>query len=225
MRIAPGVVLLVLTQGMAGCGTSSRPTSPTPTVVPTTIGTTSVGTASVTSISANVGSTAGGTEVLIIGSMLASTVTFGGAQVYGQFDGRSPTGMMFLYTPAHVAGTVDVVVSGLNGQSVTLANAFTYALPGTFDFNGAWAGFGNNGQDNLISFDIRNDMLLSVSCDGIVSNTTTVTLSPPQPVTNSEVSFVGDGVTFTGRIVSPSAATGTIRLGECTSDGWYASKQ
>ncbi len=136
-----------------------------------------------------------------------------------------PSGVMLLYTPAHAAGTVDVVVSGLNGQSVTLANAFTYASPGTFDFNGGWLGFGNNGQDNSIQFDIRNDMLLSVSCDGIVSDSVTVTLSPPQPVTNSEFSFAGDGVTFTGRIVSPSTATGTIRLGECTSDAWYASRR
>ena len=134
---------------------------------------------------------------------------------------------MILYTPAHAAGTVDVIVSGQNGQSVTLTGAYTYAPPHTFDFNGDWLGFGNNGQDSPIRFAIQNNMLISVSCQSATSAPdATVAFSPPRPVTNSEFSFAGDGgVRFSGRIVSPSSATGTIKLGECESDAWYASKQ
>jgi len=179
---------------------------------------------SVTSISPTVGSTGGATWVTITGVGLGSTVAFGGTTVTGTFDGRYPGALMFLATPAHAAGIVDVVLTA-NGRSVTMPNAFRYASPDAFDFNGSWSGFGWNGQDNAIRFTIRDNRLLVVSCDGIATPAVaTVAFSPPLPVTNSEFSFDGDGVRFSGRIVSPSMATGTIRLGECASDGWYAAK-
>jgi hypothetical protein len=117
---------------------------------------------------------------------------------------------------------VDVVVSGQDGRSVTLTDAYTYASPLTFDFNGDWAGIGETDQDGLVSFTIRDNLLLSVSCGPDV----TLTFSPPRSVTNGEFSFVrDDGVGFSGRIVSASAATGTIKLGSCESNAWNARKQ
>jgi hypothetical protein len=148
------------------------------------------------------------------------------ARDQGRFDSRSPNGLMVVYTPAHAAGTVDVVVSGVNGQSLTLKEAYTYASPQTFDFNGHWSGFGNNGQDTPIVFTIQNDMLLSAKCLGVTEDPDgIVTFSPSRPVINGEFKYAADGVVFSGRIVSPTSATGVIRLGPCASDAWYAAKQ
>lgn len=221
MSVKRGIVLLLITHGMAACGPSVTPAAPTP-AAPATPAAPEI---SVTSISPTLGSTGGATQVTIAGAGLGTTVTFGGATVKGTFDGRHPGALMFLATPAHAAGTVDVVVSGQNGQSLTLINAFTYASPSTFDFNGTWSGFGWNGQDNPIRFTIQNDTLLSASCDSLSSDPgATLTFSPPLPVMNREFSFDGNGVRFSGRMVSPTMATGTIRLGECASLAWYAEK-
>ena len=221
-RPATAIVLLLIGYGIAGCGSSSTPLAPTAAPAP------SVPTAAptVTSISPTVGSTGGATEVTITGASLGTAVTFGGATVQGRFDSRSPGTMILLSTPAHAAGTVDVVISGQNRQGVTLTNAFTYASPQTFDFNGRWSGFGRNGQDNLIRFTIQDNMLLTVSCDSFTTDPdTVVTFAPPRPVMNGEFSFDAGGVNFSGRIVSSENATGTIRLGDCASAAWYAVKQ
>jgi hypothetical protein len=225
MRTTGFVVVAVLALHGAGCSSASTPSAPTPTVV--TPATPTVGTASVTSLSPNLGSTGGATEVKIVGAGLGATVTFGGVAVQGRFDSRSPNGLMLVYTPPHAAGTVDVVVSSLIGLPVTLIGAYTYASPQTFDFNGSWAGFGNNGQDSQILFTIQNNTLLSAACDDSPGYPgRTLSFSPPLPVTNSEFSYVGsNGAIFSGRIVSPTAATGVIRLGLCASDAWYAAKQ
>jgi hypothetical protein len=99
-------------------------------------------------------------------------------------------------------------------------------LPQSFDFNGRWSGFGNNGQDYPITFTIQNNLLLTASCVGFTGYPgATLTFSPPVPVTNGEFSFVGDGVKFSGRIVEASKSSGTIRLGPCASDAWTADKQ
>ena len=220
MRAARATVLLLVAQGMVACSSSpaSSPATPTPTAV------TSTPAPSVTSISPIVGSTGGATQVKITGAGLGTTVAFGGATVTGTFDSRYPGAVMFLGTPAHSAGIVDVVLTA-NGRSVTMPNAFTYASPDTFDFNGTWSGYGWNGQDNPIRFTIRDNGLLVVSCDGIATPAAaTVTFSPPIPITHSEFSFDGNGVRFSGRIVSPNTPSGTIRLGECESNGWYAEK-
>ena len=117
---------------------------------------------------------------------------------------------------------MDVVVSGQGGQSVTLTGAYTYASPVTFDFNGDWTGFGETDQDGLVSFTIRGNLLLNVSCGPDV----TLTFSPARSVTNGEFSVArDDGVGFSGRIVSASTATGTIKLGSCESNAWNARKQ
>ena len=214
MRVSFGIVLLLVVQGAGGCVDGSR-TEPWSAVAPT-----AAAPPSVTSLSPNVGSTGGGTGVKIDGARLGTTVTFDGVPVQGRFFSGNPT--MYLSTPAHTAGTVDVVVSGRGGESVTLSNAFTYASPLTFDFNADWTSFGQTDQEGLVSFTIRDNLLLTVSCGPDV----TLTFSPPRPVANGEFSFVGDdGVGFSGRIVAVSEAAGTIKLGHCDSSGWHARKQ
>ena len=214
------IVLLLVVRGTGGCVDGSRvmpwsAVAPTPSMAAPT----AAAPPSVTSLSPNIGSTGGATGVKIDGARLGTTVTFDGILVQGRFFSGNPT--MYLSTPAHTAGTVDVVVSGHGGESLTLSNAFTYASPLTFDFNADWISFGQTDQEGLISFTIRNNLLFTVSCGPDV----TLTFSPPRPVTNGEFSFVGDdGVGFSGRIVAASEATGTIKLGPCESTGWHARK-
>jgi hypothetical protein len=219
------IVVLLVALGTVGCrGSSSMPRSlvaPSVDAAPTVNASPTVNTPPlVRSLSPNIGSTGGATGVKIDGAMLGTTVTFDGVPVQGKFFSGNPT--MYLSTPAHTAGSVDVVVSGQGGGSVTLSNAFTYASPLIFDFNADWTSFGQTDQEGLVSFAIRDNLLLSVSCGPDV----TLTFSPPRPVTNGEFSFVGDdGVGFSGRIVAASEATGTIKLGPCESSGWHARKQ
>ena len=83
----------------------------------------------VTSILPVSGSISGGTVVTISGTGFLSnpTVKFGGVAA----TNVSATATSITATaPAHAAGKVDVVVTNSDGQSATLTQAFTYALPG-----------------------------------------------------------------------------------------------
>jgi len=75
------------------------------------------------------GPTAGGTSTTISGTGFAAgaTVTFGGSTATGVVVTNSTT--ITATTPAHAAGTVDVVVTNSNGQSGTKTSAFTYNAP------------------------------------------------------------------------------------------------
>jgi len=217
MRVCSGVIVLLVVHGISGCAGSPS----TPSIAALSTGSTSASAVipTVRSLSPNVGSTAGATQVKIDGAGLGTTVTFGGVPVQGRFFSGNPT--MYLSTPPHAAGTVEVVVSGQGSESVTLTNAFTFASPLAFNVDGDWVGFGQTDLDGDVSFTIRNNLLLTVSC-----GTDVVTFSPPRPVTNGEFSFVGeDGVSFSGRIVAVSETIGTIKLGRCESSEWRARKQ
>jgi len=84
---------------------------------------------SISSVTPNSGSTTGGTAFTISGSNFSTsgttTVTFGGsAATVRVVNSSAITGT----TPAHAAGTVDVVVT-TGGQTATATAAFTYAAP------------------------------------------------------------------------------------------------
>ena len=84
---------------------------------------------SVTGISPTTGTTAGGTSVVITGTSFtdATAVTFGGTAA--SFTVNSDT-QITATSPAHAAGTVDVVVTNGTGPSTTTAaDRFTYATP------------------------------------------------------------------------------------------------
>jgi len=80
----------------------------------------------VSSASPSSGPTAGGTVVTVAGSNFSSgaTVSFGGSPA-SNVSFVSST-QLKATTPAHAAGTVNVVVTNPGGASVTLANAFSY---------------------------------------------------------------------------------------------------
>ena len=84
-----------------------------------------VPTPTISSISPNAGTTAGGTSVTISGTNLSTVtaVTFDGTAAT---ISTKTTTQLVVTTPAHAAGSVDVVVTNTAG-SVTSANGFTYA--------------------------------------------------------------------------------------------------
>ena len=80
------------------------------------------------SVSPDAGPTAGNTSVTLFGADIATatTVTFDGVPA----TNLTPVddGILVVTTPAHVAGTVNVVVS-TPGGSATLVNGYTYVAP------------------------------------------------------------------------------------------------
>jgi len=84
----------------------------------------------VTGITPNTGTTAGGTSVTISGSgfVAGASVSIGLTGATGVVVVNSST--INAITPAHAAGTVNVVVQNPDAQSGTLVNGYTYAPPG-----------------------------------------------------------------------------------------------
>lgn len=212
-----GVVVVVLTQGLASCRdsvSSLPPYTPEPLPAPAP---------SIVSIAPNLGSTDGTTPLVVTGTGFQSrtTVTIGGITLGGRSDHRNVPGtVLYLESPPHTTGAVDVVVTNPDGQAATLVGGYVYAAPGSFDFNGSWGGFGTAGQDIPILFTIEDNRLTSVSCDAL-----TLTLSPPPLVSNGAFSYARpDGVAVSGRIVSATDAVGTLNLASCAATVFVAWK-
>lgn len=81
----------------------------------------------VTSVSPNVGGTAGGTTVTVTGTGFqnGATVAFGGVGATNVVINGSTS--ITATTPAHAAGAVSVVVTNLDAKSGTLASGYTYS--------------------------------------------------------------------------------------------------
>ena len=215
-----GVVLPLLSLGLAGCNDGhplSAPSAPLsvsqPSSQPTGLQPT------VTSITPNIGSTRGETRGSITGTQFQSgaKVTLGSAELV--WAGVSPNGTIWFTTTASAAGRVDVTVTNPGGLSGTLAGAYTFAPPETFDFNGDWMAYQGDGPP-VMQFTIRDNVLVRVSCDGAV-----LTLPSGSPVHNGELSFLGDdGAAVFGRLVSPVGARGTVNVGPCAGVIWLAEK-
>jgi hypothetical protein len=117
-RRTTGWLLVLLTSLLAGA-CSDSPTSPTPPVTPGP---------TVSSISPSTGSTAGGTDITILGTSFSGTPTV-------MLGGVAATGVRVLgtttiqaVTGAHAAGPADVVVT-VGTSMATLAGGFTYVAP------------------------------------------------------------------------------------------------
>jgi len=184
----------------------------------------------------DIGSTGGGTPMIIRGTGFGwpLTVTIDGIEsaFYAEWD-------IYLSTPAHAAGTVDVIVTNPDGQSGTAR--FTYVSPATFDFNGDWQGWaqdlasppGSAGEWARLLLAIRNNIVVSVSCflcpsgqNCSLVTAPSLTLDPPPIVANGGFSFAGSGdVSITGKILSPISASGSIRTAACGNRDWRAEKK
>ena len=128
-------------------------------------------------------------------------------------------------TPAHAAGTVDVIVTNPGGLEARLVGGFAYEPPETFDFNGDWVAHVGPDYEMDMRFTIRNNVLVSLSCN----MSPPLTLASVLSVSNGEFSFQGDdGLTMSGRLVSPVNAAGAITVPDlpgCRATGWWADKQ
>ena len=175
--------------------------------------------ATVTAISPNIGSTGGGTEVTITGSEIhsAATVTMGGAEVKPFVY----QGSIYLIAPAHAPGAVDVVVTNPGAEPHTLAGAYTYAIPASFDFNGTWDGDAGSHWEYPLQFTVENNLVTSVRCGG----SDPVTLTTPVEVRDGAFMFSEAGNSMTGAIVAPSRTRGTIDIRGCRQVPWYTIKR
>ena len=225
-RITPGLLAVaVMSFGCGGGGSPAAPTQQPPPQPPPT-----VVTPSIAAISPTRGSTGGGTTLRITGSgfQLGALASFD-AEPGGAVVENSTT--IWVTTPSHGTGPVDVVVTNPTGQVARLAGGFTYASPQSFDFNGTWDGFAlahpEGGadvrplhSDMPLRFTVLNNQLASFTCDSA-----TLTFSPPLSVTNGEFSFTGaDGVAVSGRIVSDGGTLGKINTTACPATRWFASR-
>ena len=174
----------------------------------------------VTAIVPSAGSTAGDTLVTITGTGFhpQATVTIGGVNMSVSVEDSTT---IHLTTQAHEAAQVDVVVVNPDGQADRADGGFVYAPPQAFDFNGDWVGAFGSDQETTFRFTIQNNVLSSVSC-----GTIDFIWSRPPSVRNGEFSvFRDDGVGISGRIVSATAARGTMNIPPCTATTWVATKQ
>jgi hypothetical protein len=186
------------------------PAAPTPITLPTP---------TVTAITPSLGSAEGGSAVTIEGSnfLIGSIVRFGGVDVRGSlWEGR-----LYVTTPPHAAGVVDIEVLIGGGQSGRLANAYTYAPPATLDFSGTWSGWIGE-SDFVVKFTVEANVVTVVSCGGV-----NLELATPPTVSNGQFSYTGPGGSITGRILSPLQAKGAVTMPSCVdpfTNEWWAVK-
>lgn len=215
------IILMWICVGVAGChDPAARPIPVAPSAIPQPVGSPTVIQPSLSTIAPNIGSIAGGAWGTITGSGFepGAAVRLGAdaVQVTSIRDGTTIT----ISTKSHPAGTVDVVVTNPGGLSSSLANAYTFAPPDSFDFNGAWAAHAGPEYDMEMRFTIRDNVLVSLACGSVE-----VELPSPGPsVHNGEFSLGDEGNTIFGRIVSPVNASGTINVPGCIKTGWWADK-
>ena len=214
-------ICVVVAALSAGCHGGSQPSAPTPAPAqpdtdvqdppppPASL--------ALTSLSPDTGSTDGGAQVQLSGANFkpGARVTFDGVAaplVYGTSQ------FMITHSPAHATGSVDVVVTNPDGN--TAKRVFSYASPGSFDFNGDWDAV-VSGDEIVFRFTIRDNALASVTC----RTSAPIALTPAPVVANGGFSFSGaDGTSMSGRLVAPSQAIGEINVPVCGAISWYADR-
>ena len=170
----------------------------------------------VTQVTPSVGSAGGGTIVKIVGTgfVPGMVVTFDGIRVTGGYPPAKVSVLFQGEAPEHDAGTVDVVVTNPDGQSHRLEAAYTYAPRDSFDMNGVWTGFTDNGTDTGVEFEIKNNRLISATC--AYEAYLPFVFSEPLPIENGEFRLTADdGATLSGRVVSDSEIMGAINFPQC----------
>jgi hypothetical protein len=224
-RTPTGMLLSIMALGLVGCGDAPSPSAPSaPPSVPQPGPRAGGLQPTVAAMTPRIGSTRGGAWARITGAdfQSAATVRLGGAPITATVLDSATIAVL---TPAHETGTVDVVVTNPGGLSNTLAGGYAYQPPETFDFNGDWVA--HVGPDFALDmrFTIRNNALVSLSCNMSPS----LTPAAPLSVNNGEFAFQNDdGLTMSGRLVSPVGAAGTIdmpNVPECRAARWWADKQ
>lgn len=173
-------------------------------------------------ISANSGPTSGGTylEIRGTGFQRGTTVLIDGSAARAYYV--TSTEVRFLTVP-HAAGTVELAVSTMDGQTDLLAGGFTFVPPRFTNFNGTWDGRLGDETETAFSFTVENDVLVDVSCD---ATTLAASSSPSTRSGGFAVGTTGHG-SMTGGLLEPGRAVGTISLVGCTTydTGWFATRR
>jgi IPT/TIG domain len=181
------------------------------------------------SVTPSIGSSGGGASIKITGAGLLPgiSVAFGATNVAAWFDKYS--GGVFVTTPSHEPGLVDVVVTNVDGQSGVAIGAYTFAAPESFDVNGNWRGVSFAGDfDEPFKFTVVNGWVVSITC----ATSGLVMLSPPAPIIHGEFSFgEEDGIAISGTIVAPNEAKGVVNVDPvgsvrpCVGAEWHATRE
>ena len=104
-------------------------------------------------------------------------VAFGSAHVVA-FFGSNPD-RISVTTPSHAPGSVDIVVTNVDGQNTVAIGAHTFVAPESFDVNGNWRGVSFVGDyDEPFTFTVENGAVVSITC----STSGLMRLSPPAPI-------------------------------------------
>ena len=125
------------------------------------------------------------------------------------FSGSNPD-QISVTSPSHSPGSVDIVVTNVDGQSAVATGAHTFAAPDSFEVNGSWQGVSFVGDDDEpFTFTVENGSVVSITC----STSGLMRLTPPAPIIHGEFLFIGeDGVALSGRIVAPNEAKGDVTV-------------
>ena len=177
-------------------------------------------TPTVTAISPNVGSTSGDTPIVIMGTGFQPgvTATFDSVPVAARFDSRYAD-RIYLATPPHAAGTVDVLVTNAAASLVGLMRVTRSRY-----------------RVVRLQWDVVGVSLRRVrpacrvhhseqwAAQGVVRCIGRLVLAAAACHERS-VLFSQDGSTITGKIVSASQATGAITLAPCGAPLWQATRK
>ena len=216
---------LLMVWGLAGCGggptTPSQveqtpgPTGPAPTIL---------------AVTPSIGSSGGGAAIAITGAGLQPglRVAFGTTNVIGFFGLTSDR--ISVTTPSHAPGTVDVVVTNVDGQKAVAIGAYTFAGPESFAVNGHWRGLSFAGDYyEPFTLTVENGAVVSITC----ASSGLIPLSPPAPIIRGEFLFSpGGGVEVSGRILAPNEAKGGVNVDPfahvrrpCVDAEWRANRE
>jgi len=225
-RTRTAIALLMVSHGLVGCGDQASPSSPSAPSPPSVQQPGGTHSNSIQPNAAGVvpqeGSTHGGAGVRITGADFqpGATVRLDDVAVSAYV---LDSATILFFTTAHPAGKVDVVVTNPGGLFARLTEAYEFAPPESFDFNGDWVAHAGSEYETDMRFTIRNNTLVSASCGG-----SALAFFPPPAVHDGEFSFGGaDGMAISGSIVSPVNATGTISVPDvpaCRKASWWADK-
>jgi hypothetical protein len=212
--------LLALCGVVVGCGPGSS-TAPSPPDLRNPA-------PSILSVTPSLGSTGGGASVTItgVGLLPGIRVAFGSTTVATFFDPHPDR--IFMTTPSHPPGSVDLVVTNVDGQTGLSKDAYTFAPPESFDVNGNWRGASFAGDyDEPFTFTVVNGAVASLTC----STSGLVRLSPPASIIHGEFLFRGEDADISGRILAPNEAKGVINIGRvaeigpCVGAEWHAARE
>ena len=151
-----------------------------------------------------------------------SIAVFGGVSVGARFDTRDFLfTTMYVETPPHASGPVDVVVTNFDGGTVRVAAGFTYAGPESFDLNGVWFASSVDGSDRGLAFTIEKNRLVSAYCYSVDGLRFPLSVTSPPLIVNGEFAIEGADVpVIFGRVVSAVEMVGTIDVAPCNRMLW-----